>query len=195
MRVREFAGKDFDVVSRLLGEQWHAEHGPQAYWQGADELCDFLAHTDAGYVVEGDAGEVMGVVLLSGVRPQDRNETMRMHWLQQRTRLAAMAAALGINSRADAAVLNDERQLMDVAEERLGQAGQIVLLFVAPQARGRGVGRTLLQEADAWFATHEVGTVRLVTDDACDWQVYEHLGMERVQEDSSKGIYVYQSQR
>ncbi len=193
MHIREFTGKDFDVVSRWLGEQWHADHGGQAYWQGADELYSHLSRTDQGYVAEGDEGEALGLVLLAGIRPQDHNDTMRMHWLQQRTRLAAMAKALGIDARADVGVLNDEQEIMQKVQERFGQAGEVVLLFVASSARGRGVGRALLERARVWFCEHEVTTVRLVTDGSCDWQLYEHLGMERILEDSSKGIYVYQA--
>jgi hypothetical protein len=49
----------------------------------------------------------------------------------------------------------------------------------------------------AWFEERGTANVRLVTADDCDWQVYEHWGLERVGEgtasaDPSFGMYVYQ---
>ena len=194
MRIRAFDGADFEVISRLLGRMWHAEHGDHAFWQGADELCAHLSHTDCGLVAAGDDGAFMGAILLAGLDVAERNETLRMHWLQQRTRIAAMATALGVDARADVAVLNEESRLMEQAARQFGHdgVGEIVLLVVDEGARGQGVGQALLDAGLSWFAKHGLGTVRLVTDDACDWQVYEHWHMDRLLEE--RGMYVYQQE-
>lgn len=198
MRIREFSGQDFDPVSRLLGEQWHARHGHTAYWQGADELCEHLSRSDAGFVAIDDEGKLQGIALLAGADGYERNETMRMHWLQQRTRLAAMAKALGIDARADASLLNDEAELVQKAKEQLGEGetGELVLLIIASQARGTGVGRELLRMGLSWLAAQGAEHLCLVTDDACDWQFYEHLGMRKALVGSASsradcGLYVY----
>lgn len=192
MHIRNFTGADFQPISNVLGTTWHAEHGSHAYWQGADELCAHLARTDHGLVAEDEDASFLGVILLASPNGEDRNETLRMHWLQQRTRIAAMASALGIDARADVAVLNEETALMEEAARALGgnAVGEAVLLIVAPEARGRGVGRALLDAGVAWLADHDADTLRLVTDDHCDWQVYEHVGMRRVLERND--VYVYQ---
>ncbi len=194
MRIREFMGIDFEPAARILGDTWHKEHGGRAYWQGADELCSYLAHCDKGYVAFGnvptkegepvDGDTMLGIILVASPREEDHNKDLRMHWLQQRTSVAFMANALGINARADAALLNEEHELMVRANSEFGtqNVGEIVLLIVTENARGQGVGRELLRKGVTWLQTHDVSRIRLVTDDDCDWQAYEHLGMRRVLE-------------
>lgn len=198
MRVRTFTGADFDSVAKLLAQTWYEHRGSHAIWYGADELCAHLARTDKGFVAE-DEGTFLGVILLASHREEDKNKDMRMHWLQQRTRTAAMAKVFGVNAREDAQVIAEEDELLEEVAKRHGIAdvGEIPLVIVASGARGRGVGRALLREGLAWLDERGVSDVRLVTDDDCDWQMYEHLGMHRVGETVSKvrsglGIYSYQ---
>lgn len=198
MRLRRFMGADFDPTARMVAEAWHEDHGAHAIWQGADELCAHLSHADVGFVAEDEGSGVLGAILVASPLEGDHDQTMRMHWLQQRTRTAAMAAALGIDARADVALLNDEAELMRRTGERLGDAGEVVLLIVSRPSRGRGIGKALLREGLGWLAERHVDTVRLVTDDACDWQAYERLGMERVATQAASGarglgVYVYQA--
>ncbi|MDO4807802.1 MAG: GNAT family N-acetyltransferase [Coriobacteriales bacterium] len=181
MRIEGFSGADFDPLSRILGSAWHARHGSHSFWQGADELCERLSNTDKGFVVRDDSGALVGAILLRSPREGDHNDTMRMHWLQQRTRLGAMAAALGINARADVAYLGFEKEFVDKAQDELGSedVGIIELLILAPEAQGTGVGRKLFEMGVSWLRERGALTVRLLTDDECDWGFYEHMGMHR----------------
>ena len=184
MQISEFMGADFEPLARIVGDARHYRHGEHSFWQGADELCDYLSHTDKGFVARDDEDKLVGAILVRSPREQDHNETMRMHWLSQRTRLSAMATALGINARADVLYLNEENELMRQASRQLGSAGVgiVKLLILAPEARGKGVGRALYERGLAWLCDHGARTVRLVTDDECDWRFYEHLGMARALE-------------
>ena len=200
MHIRDFSGADFDTLSRLLGSLWHSQHGAQSYWCGADELCAYLSHTDKGFVTVDDANSALGALLLDSPRKEDGNDTLKMHWLQQRTRIAAMATALNINARADAAIVYEEDELLKrVGRERGNDGvGVVVLLVLAEQARGQGMGKELLRQGLLWLSDREVRTIRLVTDEDCDWQVYEHLGMERVasqvvSDDIGLTAFVYES--
>ena len=53
------------------------------------------------------------------------------------------------------------------------QAGRLEMLFLAPEARGRGLGRLLLEEAIARYGVEEL-TVNEQNPDAVGF--YEHLG-------------------
>lgn len=53
------------------------------------------------------------------------------------------------------------------------QAGRLEMLFLAPEARGRGLGRQLLEEAIARYSVEEL-TVNAQNPDAVGF--YEHLG-------------------
>lgn len=200
MHIREFTGADFEPVSKILGDLWHANHGDHAFWQGADELCDHLAHTDKGLVAEDESGVLCGVVLLASPNPADHNETLRMHWLQQRTRLAAMASALGVDARADVVLLNEESELMTQVAHQFGTdgVGKVVLLVVSEAARGKGVGSALWDAGTSWLRERGASRIRLVTDDECDWQFYEHLGLNLlISRTTSVGptvnLYVYEA--
>lgn len=181
MQIREFTGADFEPLSRIVGDLWHAQHEGRAYWHGADELCVHLSHTNKGLVAE-ENGEVVGTILLESPRDEDNNKDLHMHWLQQRTRIAAMCNALGFNVREDNEVLNVEREAISLAADRYGSdgVGEIVLLIVAKNAQGQGIGRALLREGLSWLADHDASVIRLVTDNQCDWQLYEHLDMKRL---------------
>ena len=139
MYIREFTGADFEPLSHLLGDTRHAQHGARSYWQGSDELCAHLSHSDVGFVAVDKNGDVQGVVLVEGPCEENHNRDMRMHWLQQRSYIAAMANALGIKSRADASA----------AEE--GPRDSIVLLELSPQARAAGIEQALMQQAQEWL--------------------------------------------
>ena len=147
MTVRAFTGADFEPLSRLLGVARHAKHGAQSYWQGSDELCAHLANSDAGFVAVDEEGNVQGVALVKSPREQDHNSSMRMHWLQQRTRIAAMANALGIQARADVAQLQDDAKNDD--------SGAVVLLELSPPAREAHADAALLCHAQKWLREHE----------------------------------------
>lgn len=53
------------------------------------------------------------------------------------------------------------------------EAGRLEMLFLAPEARGRGLGRQLLEEAIARYSVEEL-TVNAQNPDAVGF--YEHLG-------------------
>lgn len=198
MHIREFNGADFDFFSRLLGRLWHSDHGSRSYWQGSDELCEHLSQTDKGFVAVDDDGVPLGIILLKSPQEEPTSHDQRMHWLQQRTRIAAMASTLGIEARADAAILNEENEAVRSAGELEGAdgVGEVVLVALAEEARGKKLGRKLLREGLLWLAERGAHTLRLVTDNGCDWQFYEHLQMRRVLQQESTSvedctIYVY----
>lgn len=199
MRIRDLTGSDFEPLSRIVGDLWHAYHEGRSYWYGADELCVHLSLTDKGFVAEND-GEVIGAILLQSPREEDKNKDLYMHWIQQRTRIAAMCNVLGFNAREDNEVLNVERDALSLAANQYGNdnVGEVVLFVVAKTAQGQGVGHALMQKGLAWLADHDARVVRLVTAEDCDWQVYEHYGMERLPLSKqfifeSIESYVYQS--
>lgn len=181
MQIRDLTGADFEPLSRIVGDLWHAHHEGRSYWYGADELCVHLSLTDKGFVAEND-GQVIGAILLQSPREEDKNKDLYMHWIQQRTRIAAMCNVLGFNAREDNEVLNVERDALSLAADQYGteNVGELVLFVVAKDAQGQGIGRALMQEGFAWLANHDARVVRLVTADDCNWQVYEHYGMVRM---------------
>lgn len=199
MRIRAFNGGDFDPLAKMIGSGWYAEQGTHALWCGADELCAHLMRSDVGFAAVDDEGSLVGALLLGSPRAEDHNAEMRRHWRQQRATMAAVAGALGVDAKVGAALLDEEKALLDeVIRERGAEGvGEIVLIFVAEGHRRQGIGAALLRAGLAWFAERELTLVCLVTDDGCDWQTYETLGMQLVaKRPASSGpdtsLYVYE---
>jgi GNAT superfamily N-acetyltransferase len=146
-------------------------------------------------LVATDDGRVLGVVLVQEAHGQNHPYALRDEACAFGQQLQARLSERGIEN-ADI-VLKAEDALLGRAVEQGGQAGEIVLLVVMAAARGMGMGKRLMREGAQWLAERGVAQVRLATDESCDWQVYEHLGMERVAQDTigddpSLEIYVYQ---
>lgn len=200
MHIRAFTGGDLNPLSRLVGSTWHAEQGGHALWCGGDEACYHLARADQGFVAVDDEDAILGAILLASARAEDRNPEMRNHWRQQRTVMATMAKAFGVDLQPQTAELTAETALVQRAAATYGTdgVGEVVLVIVAPEARGQGIGRALLHEGLSWLQEHGAADVRLVTDTDCDWQLYEHLGMARLEQGevpgTGIGIYLYQAE-
>lgn len=58
----------------------------------------------------------------------------------------------------------------------------VLPLLVSPAPRGLGLGRRLLKLACDHLRSVGAPTMHLVTDTDCDWQFYDHIGMERLAE-------------
>ncbi len=81
------------------------------------------------------------------------------------------------------AYLDELRATNEMREEvRLDGQPRILLLAVSPEARGRGLGKRLLEKACDHFRRHGAKRYWLVTDADCDWPFYEHLGLSRLAE-------------
>ena len=187
MQIRDFNGSDLNPLSELTGSIWYADHGSEACWPGANELCMHLSATDKCFVAADDDGTVLGAILIGSANAEDANPDMRTHWKKQGSSMATIASALGIDARVGAALVDEESALMtDVATQRGADGvGTVELLILSAQARGKGYGRALFGQGIAWLGNHGAQRVRLVTDEDCDWQIYEHWSMERVADRAS----------
>ena len=204
MQIRRFQDSDFDELASMLGHEWHsAKNEREFFWLGADELCAHLSEMQESFLAEED-GKILGIALVNDgcVEPSAATAKDLPHdrWLAKAEEIAAQASAeAGFDSQVDAVYVQDEDAILaEVAQKRGTEGtGMLALLFVASQARGRGVGRELMRCAMEWFAQRGLERYRLVTDDGCDWQLYEHLGLERAAArksgtDEDFMVYVYE---
>lgn len=195
IRIRSFREDDFPQVASLLGKTWHADHNEAtSYWRGADQLAWHLSQSQAGFVaVEDDAVLGIALVALADVRTDPR-------WEAESWRIAQLAWTQdGVDSHSDAG--SEAIELEHVLAQRLSDefgtdgAGVLELLVVDRDARGRGIGARLMDEALHWLDLQGAEQVRLITDDGCDWQVYDHLGMDRAASETTSegfGVFAYQ---
>ncbi|MEA4854261.1 MAG: GNAT family N-acetyltransferase [Christensenella sp.] len=79
---------------------------------------------------------------------------------------------------------------------------ELVLILTAPIARGRGIGKKLLYDFNAFLKAHGSHSVCLITDSFCNYRFYDRLGYTRAAassgitgaepcEDSFTAFYLY----
>lgn len=57
--------------------------------------------------------------------------------------------------------------------------GEIVLFFVDPSDRGKGIGKSLMNQFLSYGGNRKAEIIHLSTDEKCSWQFYEHYGFKR----------------
>lgn len=195
MEIRTLQTSNLDAVARELATLWYASAGADAPQLGMSELYAHLSRADAGLAAVDDQGQLLGVVLMQAPRGHEQPFALKSYARDRADRLRERLRALGLDDQHW--ILEAEDELLQQVEHERGTAGEIVLLVVAQSARGQGLGKRLLRAGAQWLAEQGASQLRLVTDDDCDWQVYEHLGMERVAQDHAErdfalDMYVYQ---
>lgn len=191
---RPFEEGDADALARLVARQWYGELKEAASLaSGTDELCHHLARSTAGFVAVRD-GALVGACLAHAGQP-----THAALWQGRAKENARLARDAGIDAHAPAALVDDEDALVEEVALALGEeaTGYLELLIVSPAAQGLGVGRTLMGMGLDHLRDAGATRFRLVTDDGCDWQFYDHIGMRRVGEREARatseadGLRVY----
>ncbi|MBQ6395080.1 MAG: GNAT family N-acetyltransferase [Atopobiaceae bacterium] len=195
VRIRHFKEEDFSQVAALLGDTWHSSDDEAArYWRGADQLAWHLSRSQTGFVAC-DGDDVRGVALVAMAdAPTDPR------WEAEKWRIAQLAWIQdGVDSQSDegSEIIELEHALSQRLSEEHGaaDAGVLELLVVDEGMRGTGVGARLMSEALHWLDLQGAERMRLITDDGCDWQIYDHLGMERVVSDATSegfGVFAYE---
>ena len=61
---------------------------------------------------------------------------------------------------------------------------ELVLFAVSDNARGFGIGSTLMGHAQGYLAAQGASKAFIFTDTDCTWEYYEHRGMRRAAERS-----------
>ena len=182
VQFRPFDEGDFRAVADVVGAYWHAlpAFDLQLLW-GALDLATCLRRTTQAQVALVD-GKVAGALLLrtGAIDPEDDADWRgvaqeALDAIRERDPdLAELAVACG-----------NEEQRIDawlLRESDCDERYEVVLLILAPDARGLGVGRELFAQAEAAFAAAGAPEYFLFTDDTCTWRFYERHGLFRAAE-------------
>lgn len=65
------------------------------------------------------------------------------------------------------------------APQHREKTAEFVLLIVHPSAQGKGLGRLLIAEAEKLLQQKGISHCFLLTDENCNYPLYDHLGFER----------------
>lgn len=199
VQARPWAADDVALVGRLLATEWYPELQPEhALLTGTDQLLFNLSHATGAVVVERRDGTFLGTCLARCGTPSPDDVAL---WAGMARDLHERANAIGLELRPEPSIDTEGHELLDRIGAERGSAGvgEVELLFVAAEARGLGLGRSLMDAGRAYLRAQGASRVRLVTDDACGWGLYEHLGLARVgvmrpthAHDPNLSIYAYE---
>lgn len=60
--------------------------------------------------------------------------------------------------------------------------GEVSILILDKKCRGKGIGKKLLEEVFELAKKDNMRNLQILTDESCNWQVYERLGCKKIYE-------------
>ena len=131
----------------------------------------------------GDAEQLVGLIKLLGHEVDATGILQRIHELATHD-LPQLVAVEGDN------VFGLCGLHRMAAIHRQQPVGRVTILVVAPEARGRGIGRLLITAAERRLREAGCGIIELTSNDrlADAHQFYEHIGFERTSKRFAKAL-------
>ncbi|MDO5852812.1 MAG: GNAT family N-acetyltransferase [Thermoplasmata archaeon] len=176
--IRPMEDSDLPAVQAMVRDVWemdtYGEIGEEASYLYTSQCVD---RGDFSYVLEED-GAVLGCVVGRIVH----TFSFPRHPLRMMRTVLSMRGRPGYED-----AMSDMRILDSTDAELLKSAGrgfdgELVLLIVSGDARGRGIGRKLYNLALDEFRSRGCREIFLFTDDDCGYGFYESSGAVRLAE-------------
>ena len=174
------AERDFPQAAELMWQQWYGGRDVDLLRALAvDELLHYLEQASFTEVVRrGD--ELLGLVVARHGAPDPK---LAASLAPVRDRMDARFGDLAQTvPHTDSYYVEVDAHRDMLAECGMPEDDMVLLLLVSPASRGLGLGRRLLKLAGDHLRSVGAPTMHLVTDTDCDWQFYDHIGMERLAE-------------
>lgn len=182
VEFREFEEKDFRASAGILGDTWFGdEPETERAILGGAAFADMMRRATYSQVACVD-GVVTGVTLARAGDPDPRTAAS---WL--RVAEGCVEHLRNINADVAERALASCRAENAIDAELLAMSGcderyEIVLLICSEDARGLGLGKELLDRAEAYLRVQGAHEAFLYTDEGCTWGFYEHRGLRRAAE-------------
>ena len=192
---------DIDEIGSLVSSVWPmSKNGEARLEAGVLDYAHMTIRTTFALVAEFN-GHVIGYIAARAGSPEPEIEK---HWsnLYDETFKKIEEASKDVASDLAGFYEFEERahkqMLKDLSDDT---TFELVLFAVSQEARGRGVGSTLLGRAVDYLKSQGASSMFLYTDSTCNWQYYENRGMERaatyianeseLAQDWPKALYIY----
>ncbi|MDO5861304.1 MAG: GNAT family N-acetyltransferase [Thermoplasmata archaeon] len=178
--IRPMRDSDLPAVQAMVRDVWemdtYGEIGDEASYLYTSQCVD---KGDFSYVLEED-GIILGCVVGRIVNT----------FSFPRHPIRMMRTALSMRGRPGYDEATSDMRILDATDAELLKStgrrfdGELVLLIVSEDARGRGIGRQLYSLALDEFSSGGCREIFLFTDDDCGYGFYEASGAERLAERS-----------
>ena len=180
---RDFEEKDIDEVALILESTWWEDLAPKGLEKevGIIDLANYARRVTFARVAE-YGGHVVGVI---AARAGDSDQETKDYWKTfSDDACAKLKSQLGDELNRLTGYYDFEERVHNKMHEESEHdlSYELVLFAVSSQARGKGVGTSLLRFAVEYLKGQGAQSAFLYTDSTCDWQYYEKRGMERTAE-------------
>lgn len=195
--IRPMREDDLPALAQIIADTWYDEDGEAAYVLGMDLLLMHVSLSTWGVVAE-EGGEVLGCCF---ARVGGEELGAFADWRDAADANAEAAERLGVELAGNCDIDAEEHGLLDAVDAERGTVGvgYLQLLILSKAARGRGLGRALMDAGCEHLREAGCTRYRLTTDEACDVSLYDHLGLERLAEGKARcmlprdfSLYVYE---
>jgi len=195
LTVRDMEEKDLPVLKSLIVEAWGEGWNLGRFDQDSDVfqalleiyLSMFLNSSTFGRVAVA-GGKVLGAILCAA------NGEMEKFRQLQKDRVAHTLTLLTATD----AQRRDMVEHLSVSFQTIGQllenrldtyGGSLEFIAVSAQAQGLNIGKTLWNEAAAYFRSKNIASIYLIADSQCNVGFYDHNGFSKV--DAKEARYNY----
>lgn len=176
--LRAYQKEDFTILENIIRETWHYDDfsGPKT----AQKLARvFLSSCLTNYTfsrVAIDNGTPVGIILVNN---KAKHKCPLKFKLQQMK--AIISLFLSKEGRKVSKIFESvngiDKQLLE--ESGIEYPAELALFAVNSSCRGKGVGKQLFQSALDYMKEQELNKFYLFTDTSCNFEFYEHQGMNR----------------
>lgn len=183
VEYRPIQNEDVEALGTILGDTWHAyADGRKRVVCGVIDLANFALRNTFAEVAVVDNSPIGVIMARAGIpdkQTQDHWASIKHHACEELNKLGGCASDL---TRFFDAMEKADRGLL--AHSDCDPDFELVLFAVSSEARGLGVGSTLMDHAQRYLAAQGASRAFLFTDTDCTWEYYEHRGMRRAAEQS-----------
>lgn len=183
VEYRPIQNEDVEALGTILGDTWHAyADGRKRVVCGVIDLANFALRNTFAEVAVVDNSPIGVIMARAGIpdkQTQDHWASIKHHACEELNKLGGCASDL---TRFFDAMEKADRDLL--VHSDCDPDFELVPFAVSSEARGLGVGSTLMDHAQRYLAAQGASRAFLFTDTDCTWEYYEHRGMRRAAEQS-----------
>ena len=183
VEYRPLQNEDVEALGTILGDTWHTyTDGRKRVACGVIDFANYAQRNtfaEVAVIDDSPIGVIMARAGMPDKQSQDHWTSIKHHACEELDELGGSTAGL---SRFFEAMDQADRDLL--AQSGCDPDFELVLFAVSDNARGLGIGSTLMDHAQRYLAAQGASKAFLFTDTDCTWEYYEHRGMRRAAEQS-----------
>lgn len=204
IKFRNFQNTDATYLAELIARTWNYNEltNEKVAIQMANVFMYSCLANQTFTRVAQENGQILGVIM--GKKIKDFKPTSNYSMKLFSSIIKLLASKEGrIVAKTFSSIMRIDQLLLNKANNTY--EGELAFFAVDPAHQGRGVGNNLFRSFDEYCKQESIDNFYLFTDTSCNYQFYEHRGMQRVQTiehnfktnkiDVSMQFYIYDNKK